>query len=317
MMAKSKVVRLKPKAKTKVKSKVVRLKPKAKTKKVVKKKTVPKIEKENNYLYKFSFQGDEKDNVKMFVNCFKSFNEATIFIDNLVATAIDNYTLIKTVYYNQTVNDKYSDDETIDDITESFEPIFNEENFNKVKNIEELRSFLLKTKKRTNTAHLLRYRNLISLDQDYNKKINAFIQILNDSNFYIVSNKEKIKEIAVNDILFKKLLNNNEIKEENFLKNKEAFHLILNTFGEVKRAKKSTSSNELNFINKSIMLRNGNQRIIIEESRKKLILENKLNKFSYNFIAFKTNKKLKKKALQIFEMLNDKSKIALISTLRN
>jgi len=299
------------------KSKVVRLKPKAKTKKVVKKKTVPKIEKENNYLYKFSFQGDEKDNVKMFVNCFKSFNEATIFIDNLVATAIDNYTLIKTVYYNQTVNDKYSDDETIDDITESFEPIFNEENFNKVKNIEELRSFLLKTKKRTNTAHLLRYRNLISLDQDYNKKINAFIQILNDSNFYIVSNKEKIKEIAVNDILFKKLLNNNEIKEENFLKNKEAFHLILNTFGEVKRAKKSTSSNELNFINKSIMLRNGNQRIIIEESRKKLILENKLNKFSYNFIAFKTNKKLKKKALQIFEMLNDKSKIALISTLRN
>ena len=147
-MVKSKVVRLKPKTKPKVKakSKVVRLKPKTKTKKVVKKKTVPKIEKENNYLYKFSFQGDEKDNVKTFVNCFKSFNEATIFIDNLVATAIDNYTLIKTVYYNQTVNDKYSDDETIDDITESFEPIFNEENFNKVKNIEELRSFLKKSR---------------------------------------------------------------------------------------------------------------------------------------------------------------------------
>lgn len=312
-MVKIKTRTVKAKVKSKPKPKKVT---KKSAKKTVKKKTVPKVEKENNYLYKFSYYGDEKENVKAFVNCFKSFNEATIFIDNLVATAIDNYSLIKTVYYNQTVNDKYEDDDTIDDITESFEPLFNEDVFKKINNVEELRNLLLKSKKRTSTAYLLRYKNLIALDSDYTKKLNAFVEVLKDSNFYIISNKEKIKEIPVNDLLFKKLLNNNEIKSEHFLKNKDAFHLILNTFGEVKRAKKSTSTNELNFVHKSIVLKNNNQRIIIEESRKKTILENKLEKFTYNFIAFKTNKKLKKKALQIFEMLNDESKIALINTLR-
>ncbi len=285
-------------------------------KKTNKKSARKQTEKENNYLYKFSYLGDEKENVKAFINCFNSFNDATLFIDNLVAAAIDNYSLIKTIYYNQTLNDKYQDDETIDDIAESFEPLFDENKFKEIKNIDELRNTLLKSKKRTSTAYLLKYRNLITTDKDYTKKLNLFIEILKESNFYIINNKEKTKEISIDDLLFKKLLNNNNIKSEHFLNNTETFHSIINAFGEVKRTKKSTSANEMNFINKSVLLKNGNQRIIIEESRKKIILENKLDKFSYNFIAFKTNKKLKKKALQIFEMLNDNSKIALINALR-
>ena len=291
-------------------------KPKTTTK--PKPKPKPKVKKENNFLYKFSFSGKEAENVKFFINQFKSFSEATSFIDNLISIAIENYPLVKTIYYNQTINDKYEDDDTIDDITENFTPLFDETKFKTLNNINDLCDVFSKSNKRISALYLNRYKTMIAKDENYFAKLNSFIEILKDGNFYIIQNKENVKEISVDEPkFFERIININELHTEKFGKAKPIIHAILDLFGDVKRTKKTTSANELNFINKMVMLKHGNQKIIIEESRKKNIVENKQNKFSYNFIAFKTDKKLKKKSLQIFEMLNDDSKIRLINCLKN
>lgn len=279
-----------------------------------KSKSQPKEKKENN-LYKFSYYGNEKENVKSFLNSFKSFDEAITFIDNLVSVAIENYPLIKTIYFNQTVNDKYEDDDDIDDVADNFEPLFTLDKLKTVNGLAGLKTLLSNPKKKIATSYLTKYKILIDTDNDYKKKLNLFIEILKDGNFYIISNKEKIKEIEVSNEFLNLVLNNNNIGNDNFLENISFFHSVINAFNETKKAKRSSSTNELNFINKLVMLKNKNQKIIIEESKKKMILENNLNKFSYNFIAFKTEKKLKKKTLQIFEMLNDENKITLIKNL--
>ena len=259
-------------------------------------------------LFKFDYCLNDNDKmIKDFLNEFDTTQDAVMFIERMIQSATYIHGVIKTVFC---AADLYHDDEESDI---EFNPLFDIKPFRDLECIDDTIDFFRENK--VPSTHLVVLKKYLTGISNANRKIHMLSNIIDNDLMYIIPNKFSYPIVDVTDEI------KNDIIDSKIKNGDTRMLSITSLFKETKRTKNTAGSyggicniNDLSFINKMVCLQTPTERILIEDSRKKVIV--RINRLSLNFIALASMKNnFKKKTIQLFEQLTSTSKIDLIKCL--
>ena len=273
-------------------------------------------------LFKFDYCNNYYNNqeiseqVKMFRKFaahFKDATEAAMFLDNVFYTATVNHCVLETLYYN---------DSELDDKSRCCTQLFDAKELEKINNIDEFITFLsVGRPKKISVAHLTQLKYYLNKTDEANEKLAVIAEMICKRCFYLILNKHEYPVINSDDRTRNRILLDMIIPENEFAQDMDIMYKIMDYFSETQRIKApkgtyggSCEINERVYTNKMVNIHTASGDVLIEESRKNTLAKGKL---SVNFLALpSTRKNFKKKSVQLFEILDDNSKLTIINCLR-
>lgn len=143
---------------------------------------------------------------------------------------------------------------------------------------------------------------------NFNIKIEKLKTLIENSNFYTIINKIDYEKIIIthNELNSILVLDNIKAINDNY---KKIYDMMVVT----KKGKGKDRELKEDFINQAICISADKTSVIIEDSRKKLLISNS-NTVAINFVSLFSNKAVKKRTMQTFEFINDKYKCKLLDT---
>jgi len=267
-------------------------------------------------LFKFDYcdynSSVEDDNhikiFRTFIEQFETPLEAIIFLENVYLAAVCDYGLIKSLYDSE-------EDRIYDEDYEPMTPDIEVDDFQDVRNIDELIGFLRDNGRKTTPIELINFRRYADNHHNFNFKLSFLSKMVESGLLFVVTNKFKYPTVTIPGRLMSLLLNRNYIFKNEFAIDEQNIKSILSLLTETIGTGRI---DEMMYVNKMVHVTDGRVNMMIEDSRRKMISHSDFDDFSINFVALPSyTGEFRRKGLQLFEMMMDHNKVALINCLKN